>query len=62
MLQRSELLGRTGGNPMKSQQQTEYYKRAAEARRLATEAIDPAEKVDLQGGAGLVVPRPRCPG
>jgi hypothetical protein len=32
---------------MKSQQQTEYYKRAAEAHRLATEAVDPAEKVDL---------------
>jgi hypothetical protein len=32
---------------MKSQQQAEYYKRAAEARRLAREAADPAEKVDL---------------
>jgi hypothetical protein len=32
---------------MKSQQQAEYYKRAAEARRLAREAADPAEKADL---------------
>ena len=32
---------------MKSQQQAEYYKRAAEARRLAKETSDPAEKVDL---------------
>jgi hypothetical protein len=32
---------------MKNQQQAEYYKRAAEARRLAREAADPAEKVDL---------------
>ena len=30
---------------MKSQQQAEYYKRAAEARRLAKETSDPAEKV-----------------
>jgi hypothetical protein len=45
-LQRSELSGRQEGL-MKSQQQAEYYKRAAEARRLAREAADPAEKVDL---------------
>jgi hypothetical protein len=32
---------------MKNQQQAQYYKRAAEARRLAREADDPAEKVDL---------------
>jgi hypothetical protein len=32
---------------MKSQQQAEYYKRAAEARRLAKETYDPEEKVDL---------------
>jgi len=32
---------------MKSKHRTEYYTRAAEARRLATEAVDPAEKVDL---------------
>jgi hypothetical protein len=32
---------------MKTQQQAEYYKRAAEARRLARETSDPAEKVDL---------------
>jgi hypothetical protein len=31
---------------MKSQQ-AEYYKRAAEARRLAKEAADAGEKVDL---------------
>jgi hypothetical protein len=32
---------------MKSQQQAKYYKRAAEARRLAKETSDPEEKVDL---------------
>ena len=32
---------------MKNHQQAEYYKRAAEARRLARETSDPAEKVDL---------------
>ena len=32
---------------MKSQQQAEYYKRAAEARRLAKDTYDPEEKVDL---------------
>jgi hypothetical protein len=32
---------------MKIQKKTEYHKRAAEARRLAKEAADPAEKVDL---------------
>jgi len=33
--------------PMKNHQQAEYYKRAAEARRLAKETLDPDEKVDL---------------
>jgi hypothetical protein len=32
---------------VKSQRRAECYKRAAEARRLATEAVDPAEKEDL---------------
>jgi hypothetical protein len=32
---------------MKSHQQAEYYKRAAEARRLARETSDPEVKVDL---------------
>jgi hypothetical protein len=32
---------------MKNHQQAEYYKRAAEARRLAKETLDPDEKVDL---------------
>jgi hypothetical protein len=32
---------------MKSQQQAEYYKRAAEAHQLAREAADPKEKLDL---------------
>jgi PAB1-binding protein PBP1 len=35
------------GGESKSQQQPEYYKRAAEARRLAKETSDPEEKVDL---------------
>jgi hypothetical protein len=32
---------------MKREQEAEYYKRAAEARRLAKGTSDPAEKVDL---------------
>jgi hypothetical protein len=32
---------------MKNQQQAEYYKLAAEARRLAKGTLDPDEKVDL---------------
>jgi hypothetical protein len=36
-----------GGTFMKSHQQAEYYKRAAEARRLARETSDPEVKVDL---------------
>jgi hypothetical protein len=32
---------------MKSHEQAEYYKRAAEARRLAKDAADPEVKVDL---------------
>jgi hypothetical protein len=43
---RTELFGR-GRDLMKSPQQAEYYRRAAEARRLAKEALDPGEKVDL---------------
>jgi hypothetical protein len=46
ILQRSEFPG-CGRESMKSQQQAEYYKRAAEARRLAKETSDPVEKVDL---------------
>jgi hypothetical protein len=32
---------------MKNSQQTECYKRAAEARRLAKDSADPQDKVDL---------------
>ena len=32
---------------MKNQQQAEYYKLVAEARRLAKGTLDPDEKVDL---------------
>ena len=32
---------------MKNQQQAEYYRLAAEARRLAKGTLDPHEKVDL---------------
>jgi hypothetical protein len=32
---------------MKNQQKAEYYKQAAQARRLAKVTSDPAEKVDL---------------
>jgi hypothetical protein len=46
MLQSSEL-PRPQEARMKNQQQTEYYKLAAEARRLAKGTLDPAEKVDL---------------
>jgi hypothetical protein len=38
---------RRGTTMEKKQQQLECYKRAAEARRLAKAARDPAEKVDL---------------
>jgi hypothetical protein len=44
--QGSALSGR-GREAMKSQQKVEYYKRAAEARRLAKRTADTAEKVDL---------------
>ena len=38
---------RAAGGSHENQQQAEYYKLAAEARRLAKETLDPDEKVDL---------------
>jgi hypothetical protein len=46
MLQSSEL-ARPQEARMKNQQQAEYYRLAAEARRLAKGTLDPQEKVDL---------------
>jgi hypothetical protein len=46
MLPSSELSGPQEGL-MKNQQQAEYYKLAAEARRFAKGTLDPDEKVDL---------------
>ena len=46
---------------MKNQQQAEYYKRAAEARRLAREAADPAEKEISSRSSGAGCPLPAMP-